>query len=226
MKRAFVLLAIFFCSVLPAMATPAKPARTYEAEKARLIAAGYEPAKMRRPEDPQRETCINGFCDRYPEVYSCREDRCFFVFKRQRDLDILLVVTTKGAGSVLAVRPPGNQDVPYEVYLDNSAPLYPEVRARLIAQGYKPVMLRLPRDDEHFGITTYRYHKLYPETLDCAMTGIARCIMAYVSVRTGAYMTLRVFGEIPAEISAPYPVARAGEWEIKDIKSRLARGEK
>lgn len=208
------------------LAASAQPVRTYEAEKARLIAAGYEPAKMRRPEVPEKETCIDGFCDRYPEVYRCEADRCFFVFKRQRDLAILLVITTKDAGRVLAVRPPGNQDVRYEAYLAQSAPLYDEVRAQLIAKGYRPVPLRVPRDDEHFGITTYLYHKLYPETLDCSGTGIARCIMAYVSVRTGAYMTLQVFGEIPAEVSALYPVARAGEWQVKDIKSRLARGKK
>lgn len=219
MKRAFVLLAIFLCSVLPAMAAPAKPVRTYEAEKARLIAAGYQPAKMRRPEDPQRETCINRFCDRYPEVYSCREDRCFFVFKRQRDLDILLVVTTKGAGRVLAVRPPGDQDVPYEVYLRESSPLYAEARTQLIAQGYRPVPLRL---DDSIGLAPY--HQKYSETLFCTGIGVNRCSMAYIRVATGTYMTLDVFGEV--ELSAPYPIMRADDGEIEKIKSLMVRGKK
>lgn len=226
MKRLFLVIAIFLAFALLATAAPAQPVRTYEAEKARLIAAGYEPAKMRRASGPQREICVDGFCDTHPEVNDCYGGRCTFVFKRPSDLAILLVITTKDVGRVLAVRPPGNQDSPDWAYLDQSAPLYDQVRAQLIAQGYRPVPLRLPRDDETFGVTVPLYHKLYPETLDCSGTGRGGCTMAYVRVRTGTYMTLRVYGEVPADVSAPYPIAPARDLEIEDIKSRLVRPKK
>ena len=202
------------------LTTSAQPVRTYEAEKARLIAAGYEPAKMRRMPSEQA-TCDDGYCDKYPEVRSCSQNSCTFVFRR-RDETFLLVTVMKASGRVLRVKPP----VEYmheQSLLAWSSPLYADVRPQLIAQGYRP--LRFPRateeDDAHISDAMRR---AYPEAVYCWPTEMAGCLMTFI--KDGRYWVVRTYMEAPEHQAAIRPITRADASDIEVIERRLARGRK
>lgn len=206
--------------MLGAAAAPAGAARTYEAEKARLIAAGYEPAKMRRLASEQA-TCGDGDCDKYPEVQSCSQKSCTFVFRR-RDETFLLVTAMKGAGRVLRVKPP----VVYmheQSLLAWSSPLYADVRPQLIAQGYRP--LRFPRavEEDNANISD-AMRRTYPEAVHCWGTEMAGCLMTFV--KDGRYWVVRTYMEAPEHQAAIRPITRADASDIEMIERRLARGKK
>jgi hypothetical protein len=199
--------------VLAAAAAPVGPVRTYDAEKARLIAAGYQPFKFLRWD---RGLCTGDFCQRYPEIWHCSASQCAFVFERHSDHDFLVVVTAKDRQRVLRVRPAHALIEPVN-FIKESSPLYKDKKAELIAQGYRPLKL-LPSDMS----STYTISRAYPEALNCAVDA-NYCVMVFVQVSTGRYMRITTDGvddEDMAAISALRPVEAS---DIEDIKKRLPR---
>lgn len=218
---AITAIAVLAGMLAAAAAQPVKQERSYEAEKARLIGAGYEPVKI--SDAPFRnEACAEGLCNGYPELESCEKNSCTFVFRRRSDDTFLLVTAMKGPGRVLRVKPPVDY-MHEQMLVDYSSPPYADVRAQLIAQGYRP--LRLPRaaEEDHANISD-AMRKAYPEAVHCWGTEMSGCLMTFI--KDGRYWTVRTYGEAPQHQSAIRPIARADVSDIEMIESRLARGKK
>jgi hypothetical protein len=213
MKLAGFTAVAMLVGLLAAAAALAGPVRTYEAEKARLIAAGYQPFQFLRWD---RGLCTGDFCERYPEIWRCSATQCQFVFERHSDHDFLVVVTAKDRRRVLRVRPAHARIEPPN-FIKESSPLYRDKKAELIAQGYRPLKLR----PSEFS-STYGRSRAYPEALSCAADA-NYCTMGFVQVSTGRYMQITTDGvaeDDMAAISALKPVSAS---DVEDIKSRLPR---
>jgi hypothetical protein len=197
MKGAFVFLAILVCCAAPAMAAPAGDSGlTYAVARAKVIAKGYSPMPWR--------TGKLEYCKGRGES---RE--CIFAFERSADPGYK-VISAYGAGVLGGRRAEVTADSSYRIIEVSQPPSglgsYAQVKARLIAQGYRPLKFRVEDSVDCQGICG-----AYPELLYCNGTGMNYCKFIFFRPSDRRYQEVETAGEaimpgrLVDSINAPSP---------------------
>lgn len=209
MKRAFVFLAILLSFSFPAMAVPAKePGLTYAAARAKVIAEGYRPLPWR-----------NGKLEHCNVVGA--PGLCLFAFERPSDDTYKLIQVQKKRGS--NSREVEITDVGYRSIEQTQTPSglgnYPQVRAKLIARGYKPLKFQ-------HGELEYLCQGIcdrYPEMLHCFGTGMGRCSFIFFRPSDGRYRRVVTVGEAPMAERPVDDIGGLAPFTEEEVQERLKR---
>jgi hypothetical protein len=232
-----LLILAMLCGLIGGSASAQRAMDDYNDVRNQMIRQGYHPLNLRGNAVSDQWPCGNGYCRRFPEVIDCRgtgSAGCWFAFYRPADRSYRVVKTLGEWGLVFermedpagwveainAFRPklPPAGKAPAERHYEH----YPQVRARLIGQGYQPLKLAVVKDKDVVRCA-YDQCAQHPEILGCPLAVLGDCAFGFFNPVDRQYYVVKTFNYPSLLVEG---VGKADAQQLAFIKSRLPAGKR